>query len=178
MANERRIEKVVMAEFATETVRDASYLYLITYVGIDVAAFSDFRNQIVAAGSRCTVMKNSYIALGLNNNDIGLPEGFKLFGDTAVVAGEGDPCPAAKVIKEFGKESEQITFKAGVVDGSFISAARAIEVAEMPSKEVLQAQLLGLMLAPAQQFVSVLNQSVAQVVNVLKAYQDKLEEQS
>jgi large subunit ribosomal protein L10 len=59
-----------------------------------------------------------------------------------------------------------------------VSAQQALAVADLPSKEVLQAQLLGIMLAPAQNLVNLLNQSVAQVVNVLKAYQDKLEGQS
>jgi large subunit ribosomal protein L10 len=51
-------------------------------------------------------------------------------------------------------------------------------VADLPSKEVLQAQLLGIMLAPAQNLLNLLNQSVAQFVDVIKAYQEKLEKES
>ena len=178
MAEERRIEKVVMAEFASGIVRESDYIYFITYLGIDVAGFSDFRDKLIDVGVDCKVMKNSFIGLGLANSDVELPDGFNLTGDTAVVFGQGDPCPSAKVIKEFGKTHECIGFKAAVVDGSFVSAQQALAVADLPSKEVLQAQLLGIMLAPAQNLVNLLNQSVAQFVSVIKAYQDKLEKES
>jgi len=177
MAEERRIEKVAMADYASGILRESDYVYFITYIGIDVGGFSDFRNKLVDVGVNCTVMKNSFIGLGLGNSDIELPDGFNLTGDTAVVFGQGDPCPSAKVIKEFGKTYECISFKAAVLDGSLVSAQQAQAVADLPPKEVLQAQLLGIMLAPAQNLLSLLNQSVAQFVGVIKAYQDKLEEQ-
>ena len=79
--------------------------------------------------------------------------------------------------KEFGKTYECISFKAADFDGSLVSAQQAQAVADLPTKEVLQAQLLGIMLAPAQNLLSLLNQSVAQFVGVIKADQDKLEEQ-
>ncbi len=44
MAEERRIEKVMMADYASGIVRESDYVYFITYIGIDVAGFSDFRN--------------------------------------------------------------------------------------------------------------------------------------
>jgi large subunit ribosomal protein L10 len=178
VAEERRIEKVMMADYASGIVRESDYVYFITYIGIDVAGFSDFRNKLVDMGVECKVMKNSFIGLGLGNSDIELPDGFSLTGDTAVVFGHGDPCPPAKVIKEFGKAHECISFKAAVVDGSLVSAQQAQAVADLPSKEVLQAQLLGIMLAPAQNLLNLLNQSVAQFVDVIKAYQDKLEKES
>jgi large subunit ribosomal protein L10 len=119
------------------------------------------------------VLKNSYVSLALANNDIDIPDGVELVGDTCVVFGSGDPAAAAKLIKDFGKVSEFIKFKGGVVDNTYITAKDALSVADLPPLPVMQAQLLGLLQAPARSLVTVLNAKTASIVYVIKAYMDK-----
>ena len=76
---------------------------------------------------------------------------------------------AAKVIKSFAAEFKLPTVRAGVLDNAALSATQVNELAELPSKDVLRAKLLGLLQTPASQFVRVLNEPGTSLARVLKA---------
>jgi large subunit ribosomal protein L10 len=97
-----------------------------------------------------------------------------LAGQTAMVTGETDICAAAKVLKTFAAEFKKPTVRAGVLDNAALSAAQVAELADLPSKDVLRAKLLGLLQTPASQFVRVLNEPAASLARVLKAKGDAL----
>jgi len=80
------------------------------------------------------------------------------------------------VLNDFGKKHEEAAVKVAVVEGTAIGPADVKQLADLPPKEVLQAQLLGLLQAPAGQLVRVLNAKVASVVYVITAYLNKKEE--
>jgi len=83
---------------------------------------------------------------------------------------------AAKTLTEFMKDNENMEVKGASLDGAMISGAQIEALADLPSKEVLQAMLLGVLQAPSRNFVSLLANANRQIVNVLSAYRDKLEE--
>ena len=65
--------------------------------------------------------------------------------------------------------------KGGMFEGSALTPAEIADIAALPSKDILQAQLLGVLQAPARNLVSILNNKAASILNVLNAYKDKLE---
>ena len=84
-----------------------------------------------------------------------------------------DACDAvqmAKLVREFAKSKEQVKVKCGMLDGNLLKPAEVDALADLPSREVLLAQLLGLLQAPGSQLVRVLNAKVASIVYVLDAY--------
>lgn len=172
-----RVERIQLAGDIAKLVEDSDYLFFVSYKGLNVEAFNELRDKLHEGGARCHVLKNSYIALGLQSREIEPLDG-ALAGDTAVVFGSGDPCPPAKAIKEFAKAHGEVAFKGGVLDNAFISGDDAKGVADLPPLEVAQAQLLGLLQAPAGNLVRTLNAKIASIVYVLKAYEDKLSEQA
>ena len=82
------------------------------------------------------------------------------------------------IIKKFSKQNENIKVKGGVIDGQMLSVADVAVLADLPSKEELQAQLLATMLAVPQNFVRLLNAVPESFVRVLAAQRDKLEEEA
>ena len=96
-----------------------------------------------------------------------------LSGQTAVVTGEKDVAPVAKILKAFAAEFKIAALKIGVVDKAILSTAEVEALAELPSREVLLAQLLGLLLAPATQLVRVLNEPASAFARLLKAKGEK-----
>ena len=82
---------------------------------------------------------------------------------------------ARKLLKAFGKENEQVQFKAAVVDGQFLDAKSAVQVAGLPSKDEARAMLLGTLLAAPQNIVGVLNNAASSIVNLLSNYKDSKE---
>jgi large subunit ribosomal protein L10 len=89
--------------------------------------------------------------------------------------GGSDPGAVAKVLVEFGNSNEVVQAKGGMFEGAMLSAAEIADIAALPSKDILQAQLLGVLQAPARNLVSILNNKAASILNVLNAYKDKLE---
>ena len=93
-------------------------------------------------------------------------------GQTAIVTGEVDICAAAKILKTFAAEFQKPVVRAGVLDNAALTVDQVNELASLPSKEVLQAKLLGLLQTPASQFVRILNEPGASLARVLKAKAD------
>ena len=173
-----RAERIQLGQYVNELVANADFLYFVSYQGLSVADFSEFRDGLYEQEASCHVLKNTFVRNALAQIDVELPEGHALAGDTAVIYGSSDASAVAKFIKKFAKAHEQVVIKGGVLDGSYLNAKEAAAVADMPSKEQLQAMLLGLLQAPSRNLVSVLNQKAASIVYVIQAYKNKLEEEN
>ena len=174
--SDRRIEKAVLHQHVVETFQEASYIYVITYMGLTVEKITEFRGKLRDLDARCLVLKNTFIKLGLDELDVELPEDLELTGDTAVVLGgeNSDLAAVAKIIKESGKENKIVEFKFGIVEGAFQEEAALKAIAELPPKEVILAELLGVIKAPAQRLVQTLTTSRSKMVWLLTNYQEKL----
>ena len=173
-----RIEKLQLASFASNLIKNSDFLFFITYKGLNVDQFTEFRDKLYSVNAKCHVLKNSLIRLGLESNQINLPPNFILLGDTAAVFGNGDSSSAAKVIKDFGKKSEIVTFKSALLDGGVLDANEAAAIAELPPKEILRAQLLGVLQAPMTDVVRVFNAKLVSLIYLLQAYMEKKETSS
>ncbi len=76
----------------------------------------------------------------------------------------------AKALSEYAKDVELFSIRGGIADGRIITAEQVKAIADLPPLDVLRAQLIGLLDAPASSLVGVVQAGVAQVVNVLNAY--------
>ncbi len=170
-----RSEKTHLVGYISELMQDSTFLYFISYKGLSVKDFSDFRNQIAGQQGSCHVLKNRLIKKAAELSKMSELATAELKETTAMISGSGDPGGLAKIINDFGKSNEFVAIKLGYFDGDMLSAADVKAIAELPSKEVLQAQLLGTLQAPARDFVSVLNAKATTILNVINAYKDKLE---
>ncbi|HEX5032881.1 MAG TPA: 50S ribosomal protein L10, partial [bacterium] len=100
----------------------------------------------------------------------GLPDvAEQLSGQTAIVTGDKDVAPVAKVLKTFAAEFKIAAVKIGVVDQSVLSTAEVESLADLPSREALLAQFLGVLSAPATKLVRILNEPAASLARLLNA---------
>lgn len=166
-----RPEKTLIVADVREKLKASPYLLLVDYTGMKVPHFEELRTRLAGAGARISVVRNTFLKIAAQ--DLQLPElNDSLAGQTAMVTGETDICAAAKILKTFYAEFQKPTVRAGVLDNSALSAAQVTELAELPSKDVLRAKLLGLLQTPASQFVRILNEPGASLARVLKAKAD------
>ena len=170
-----RSEKRHVVESIAQMIDGSDYCYFVTYAGLKVKAFETLRNDLAKQNARCHVLKNSLIRKAAAELKIDALDALDLTKSTAMVYGKGDCGAVAKSIAEFSKKNEQVQTKGGYVEAAFLSAADVAAIADLPPREVMLAMLLGLIQAPARNLVSVINQGVAQVVNVTNAYKEKLE---
>lgn len=156
-----------------DQINDSPYVLIADYGGMTVPQFADLRGKLKEKGARFQVAKNSFVKRAAD--DAKLPEELAAFlnGQTAIVTGEEDVCGAAKVLKEAGKGGAAPVIRAGVLDGEFLDEAKVKALADLPSKEVLQATLLGLFNQPASMLVRVLNEPGSALARVLAAKQEQ-----
>ena len=170
-----RSEKRHVVESIAQMIDGSDYCYFVTYAGLTVKAFETLRNDLAKQNASCHVLKNSLIRKAAAELKIDALDALDLTKSTAMVYGKGDCSAVAKSIAEFSKKNEQVQTKGGYVEAAFLSAADVAAIADLPPREVMLAMLLGLIQAPARNLVSVINQGVAQIVNVTNAYKEKLE---
>jgi large subunit ribosomal protein L10 len=164
-------DKTAIVEQLNKKLNASPFLFVTDYTGLKVDQFGELRSRLWNVGARCHVVKNSFLRLAVK--EAGLPELGELRGQTAIVLGDKDVAAAAKVIKTFAAEFKKPTVKTGVVDRLVVDAAQINAIADLPAREVLLAQLLGVMQAPAQQLVRLLNEPASALARVLKAKADK-----
>jgi large subunit ribosomal protein L10 len=169
-----RAEKTQLVKDIGTTLENAEFVFLVSYKGLTVKAFSALRNRLAEHATECRVLKNRLILKAAEQRGMTALAGLSLSGDTALIAGRGDASVVAKAIAAFAREHSQVAAKAGVMEGQALTSADVLSIAELPPREVLQAQLLGVLQAPARNLVNVLYGKASQVVNLLHNYEQKL----
>lgn len=160
-----------VAELA-EAFKSANVGVLANYSGISVADDTKLRKQLREAGCTYKVVKNTLLKRAFEEAGIeGLDE--TLNGTTAIAYSEGDYTQAAKILSDYAKGHENYQIKAGFIDGDAVDANGISELAKLPSKEVLVAQVLGGFNAPIQGFANVLNGTIRGLVIALNAIAEK-----
>jgi len=168
-----RPEKASIVSELSERLNRSPFVLVTDYQRMNVSHFADLRGRLAATGAQVHVVKNSFLKRAMT--DSGLPDvADKLTGQTAVVTGEKDVAPVAKILKSFIAEFKIAGMKIGVVDKSILSSQELETLAELPSREVLLAQLLGLLLSPATKLVRLLNEPGSALARVLNARASKM----
>lgn len=167
-----RPEKANIVSDLSEQLTRSPFVLVADYRTMKVGDFSELRNRLAGAGAEVHVVKNSFLKRAITA--AGLPAvDDQLGGQTAVVTGAKDVAPVAKIIKNFAKEFKKAALKIGLIDKAIVSTSELEVLADLPSREVLQAQLLGLLLSPATKLVRVLNEPAASLARLLNAKAQK-----
>jgi large subunit ribosomal protein L10 len=166
-----RPEKSTIVAELQGRLNAAPYMFVADYTGLKVKEFSELRDRLFNVGARCHVVKNTFLRIAAK--EAGLPELGEMHGQTAIVVGDKDVAAAAKVVKTFASEFKKPTVKVGVIDRAVVSADQINTIADLPSREVLLAQFLGLLNQPATMLVRILNEPASALARVLKAKADK-----
>ena len=167
-----RPEKASIVSDLSEKLNRSPFLLVTDYKQMKVEQFGELRNRLAPAGAEVRVVKNSFLKRAMA--DSGMPDvADKLTGQTAIVMGENDVAPVAKILKSFAAEFKIAALKIGVVNKAVMSTSDVDALAELPSREILLAQLLGLFQMPATRLVRILNEPAAAFARLLKAKGDK-----
>lgn len=167
-----RPEKASIVSELSEALKRSPFVLVTDYRGMKVADFGELRNRLAPARAEVHVVKNNFLKLAMA--DSGFPEvGDQFVGQTAVVTGEADVAPVAKIFKTFATEFKLAALRVGFVDRAVLSTAELETLAELPTREILQAQLLGLLLSPATRLVRLFNEPAAALARLLSAKAEK-----
>jgi large subunit ribosomal protein L10 len=135
----------------------AASAVLIDYCGISVAEDTELRKTLREAGIVYKVYKNTLLKRAFEGTDFAQMDQH-LEGTTAIAIGKDDATAPARILNDFMKTCNKITFKAGVVEGTYYDEKGIKVIATIPSREVLISKLLGSLQSPVTNFARVLKQ--------------------
>ncbi len=150
-------EKQAIVAELTEKLQNASSGVLVDYKGITVAEDTALRVECRNNELDYAVVKNTLLRFATKN--VGLDEMDEaLNGTTSLALSNGDPIAPMRVINKFAKQfnGSKFVIKAGFMDGKVLPLDEIMALADLPAKDVLQAQVLGTMLAPITSLAIVL----------------------
>ena len=140
-------QKQQIVETLAAKIRDAKSGVLVKYEGITVADDTALRAELRKAGVEYSVMKNTLTGKACEIAGYGDMKQY-LSGMTAIAIGTDDPIAPAKIMKTFADKLDRFEIKAGFVDGGLLDKAGVEALAEIPSKEVLIAKMMGSLMSP------------------------------
>lgn len=167
-------QKKELVEKVAKRLADAEISILVDYKGLDVQAVTDVRAKLREAGVEMEVVKNTLLNLASKGTDSELMADFYK-GPNAIVTSATDPVAPAKILVDFAKDNEKLEIKAAALSGKLLSPEDIKQLAKMPSKEELLAQLVYTLNAVPTSFVNVLAGVPRAFVNVLSAIKDQQE---
>ena len=149
-------EKQAIVAALVEDLKAASSGVLVDYKGITVAEDTALRHELRENGVEYAVVKNTLLRRALDGVELGeLDE--VLNGTTSLAISKDDPIAPMRIVNKYAKEmGDRFNIKAGFMDGKVLPLDDVIAMAELPAKDVLLGQVLGMMLAPITSLAIVL----------------------
>lgn len=165
-------QKKAMIEEIKGKIEKSQGVVLVDYRGLNVDEVNELRSNYRKAGVEYKVYKNTMMRFAFKETGL---EDFNeyLTGPNAIAFGFDDPVQAAKVTHDFAKKNDKLEIKAGVVDGKVINFEEVKNLADLPSREVLIAQVLGGLNAPIAGFANVLQGTLRSLVYTIEAVREK-----
>lgn len=167
-----RPEKVAVVNEVYEKLTKAQSVVLVDFRGLTVQEATELRKKLREAGVELKVTKNTLTRLAAEKANLKDLHAY-LEGPTALAFGYEDPVSPAKILSDFAKDHKKLELKGGVLEGRVIDQAMVTALAELPTREVLLGQLVGLMQAPIRNLAYVLSAPIRNTVYVLDAVRQK-----
>ena len=170
-----RYEKTTVVESLAERFRATPHVILADYKGLTAGQATELRRKIRVVGGTYMVLKNRLARRGSEGTSVGKIAD-RLRGTCGLAAHATDPIALAKVVSEFAKDNPQFRLVACVVDAQEVYGPEGIkQLATLPGRQELRAQLLALINTPATQLVRLINTPAAQIARAVDARREKLE---
>jgi large subunit ribosomal protein L10 len=168
----RKEAKTALVEELSSSFGRASIAIVSEYKGVKAGESDDMRRRIRAANGEFRVAKNTLVRLAIKDTRYQALEP-SLGGPVGITLSYADPVELAKTVTSFKELGERFKIRGGVLDGKPITAAEVDALAALPPREVIFAQLLGLLQAPATQLARLLNEPGSSLARLLGAIERK-----
>jgi large subunit ribosomal protein L10 len=168
-----RAEKAVVIDQIAGELGGSEAIIAMDYRGITVAQVAELREKLRVADTKLRVTKNSLSERAADQAGVGDIKAL-LVGPTALALVKGDVAVAAKVLSDTSRALRgPLVFKGGFMGGSLLSSDQMESIAKLPSREVLNAQLVGTIAAPLTGLARTLNALIQGVASQLGQIRDQ-----
>ena len=149
-----RSEKEAVIKDVTELAAKAQTLVMAEYRGVTVADMTKLRSSARSQGVALSVLKNTLARRAVAGSSFEVAS--EQMSGPLIYGFSEDAVAAAKVVADFAKTNDKLVIRAGVFGGKALDANGVKQLASIPSKEVLLAQLCGLLMSPISRTAVVL----------------------
>jgi large subunit ribosomal protein L10 len=167
-----RPEKEYLVREAADHLEKSNFFFVTDYHGINAEETTELRNRLAQRGAEFHVVKNSSLRIVAKEKEIDDISDY-LVGHSAIVVGGDDASGVAKDLNTYFKEKDKVSVKCGALDNKVLTADEVKKLANLPSLDIIRAQLLSLINSPASQLLSILNQPARGFVTLLQAKAEK-----
>jgi len=168
-----RPEKEKLVEELSEKLSQRNFVILADYTGISVQAVTQLRSDFRKDSIEYRIYKNTLARLAAKKS--GLEQMLEhLEGPTGYVFSD-DPVAPAKILTDFIKNNPSMRIKCAVLGGKLIDESQVKAIANLPPKEILLGQLVGLFNSPATSMVNVLAAPIRKLAYALEDLRKKKE---
>ena len=149
-------------------------VWVVDYRGLTVKEIQQLRRNIREADGQMKVYKNTLMRIALEQSELPTLDDM-LEGPSAFVFAGDDVAAAAKAVKNFAKDNQNLEIKGGLMEGKAVSAAEVEAIASLPSREELIAQIAGAISGVARGLATTINGVPRGLAQVVKAVADQKE---
>ncbi len=172
-----RDEKAQAIERIAAEIEAAEAIFAVDYRGISVPQAAELRGKLRESDASFRVVKNRLTKRAADQ--VGEQRLDQLLqGPTALAFVRGDTAQAAKAITTFNKEHEVLTFKGGFMADLALDEDKFKSIANLPSRNVLDGQLAGLVASPLTGLVRGLGSMIGGLANQLQQLQEQKEKEA
>ena len=162
-----------IAEIAAN-IDESQAVFAVDYRGISVPQVAELRAKLREADATFKVVKNSLTERAAD--EVGASTLKELLeGPTALTFVRGDIATAAKAVADYGRATQLLPFKGGLMDGAAIDPEQIRSLSRLPSREVLYGQLVGVVASPIGGLVRTLSALVSGLTVALEQVREKKE---
>ena len=161
-----------MLEAIKADLDGVSAVWVVDYRGLTVKEIQNLRHSIREAGANMKVYKNTLMRIALEQSELPTLDDL-LAGPSAFVFAGDDGAAAAKAVKNFAKDNQNLEIKGGLMEGKAVTAAEVEAIASLPSREELIAQIAGAISGVARGLATTVNGVPRGLAQVVKAVADQ-----
>jgi large subunit ribosomal protein L10 len=170
-----REKKGVIVDDYAERLRRSQAVIVTEYRGLTVKQLEALRRELRGCESEMVISKNSLMTRSLTDVGMAAPESL-LTGPTAVAFCFGDLAAPAKTLGKWAKDSKILVVRGGIIGQSVFDEAGVQALSELPSRDQMRAQVVGVLQSPITGLVNVLAGPMRGFLNLLNARIGQLEQ--
>jgi large subunit ribosomal protein L10 len=169
-----REQKAAVIEEIAVDIKESAAVFAVDYRGMSVAQAGELRGKLREVDATLRVVKNT---LTIRAADQVGAEGLKpmLAGPTALTFVRGDAATAAKAVSDYARITQLLPFKGGIMDGQSLAAEQVSAIARLPSRDILNAQLVNIVASPLTGLVTSLSNLISGLARQLAQVVEKKE---
>lgn len=165
--------KKIMVEEISSRLTSRNTLIVTNFKGLSSQDLNELRKSLREAQGDYFVVKDSMAKKALTSEPHKRIVEF-IEGEVGIVINkQDDPIYISKALVKFSKDHENLQIRGGIMEGVLISKKDVVELASLPSREVLLGKLANVLNSPIQGIASVLNSIICKLVYALNAVKDK-----